>query len=332
MSDLNTLKKIIPPDQAVANKALSRSLQQVKRIFVTDLPELAPTVAALETVDDLPIINSLQQPLPDSVIAFYANTFATGTGPGNTVTTDDVIGIAAGTTVSSELPVVVQGLTQLNDLGALTPLTANGGTPTSSTNGIYTVMSYVLAGAYTTSSEIDPGPPPVTQHTVTIPSPLPGAGSYSSTSLTTALSDAFDALIPLANSAIANINSTYSNVTTTINQSYHAVADRLAINVDNCVKASIDIANVAVDIANANLVSNSTSTVLNFTSSLHDFGLDVAPGGTAGFLARVADTSTMAGQAVIASMREGRNIERLNQIGILLDTQIPSAAPVGNVG
>lgn len=331
MSDLNTLKKIIPPDQAVANKALSRGLQQVKKIFDTNLPELSPRLAELETVNDLPLINSLQEPIPSNVATFYANTFATGTGVGNTITTDDVIGIAAGATVSEELPLAAQGLQELADIGALDDLTANGGTPSSSTNGIYTVMNYVLAGDYTTSSEIDPGPPPVIQYTVTIPSPLPGAGSYTSTNLSDALSDAFDVLIALANATISNIATTYSNTVSSINEHYHASVNRLAVNVTNCIKADIDIANITFDMANANLVSNATSSVLNFTSSLHDLGLDESPGGTASFLARVADVDTLPGQAVVASMREGRNIERLNQIGILLDTQIPSATPAGNI-
>jgi len=336
MSDLDTLKKIIPPDQAVANKALARGLQQVKRIFQVTSPELAPVLTVLETVDDLPMIAGLDSLLPANVVSFYANTFATGTGPGNTVTTDDVIGIAAGTTVTRELPLAAQGLQVLTDQGAFLPLTANGGTPTSSTNGIYTVMQYCLAGDYTTVAnvEIDPGPPPVYafEYTVTIPAPLPGANTYGpSFSLSSVLDDAFGNLIGLANVVIANVAVNNANTVTDINQHYGAAANQLATNVTNCVLAGIDVANLVFDIANANLVSNSTSSTMNFVSSLHDLGLDQAPGGTANFLAGVANLDTMAGQAVVASMRESRNIQRLNEIGILLDTQIPSVPPVGNV-
>jgi len=333
MSDLDQLKKIIPPDQALANKALTRGLQQVKQIFSTDISSLAPKLATLESVTDLPLINNLTKPVPDSVKNFFADTFGTGTGPGNTVTTDDVIGIAAGNTVSTALPAVASALNELTDLGAFVPLTANGGTPGSSTNGVYTVMQYCLAGAYTTSNEVDPGPPPVIEYTVTIPAPLPGQGTYGpSGDLSQVISDAFDVLIPLANSTINTVASTYSTTVESLNSKYHATANQLALNVTNCIKADIDIANLALDIANANLVSNATSSVLNFTTSLHDLGLDVAPGGTAEFLARVADANTLPGQAVVASMREGRNIQRLNEVGILLDTQIPNTPPVGDEG
>ena len=328
MSDLDQLKKIIPPDQAVANKALTRGLQQVKQIFSTDVSDLAPKLATLESVTDLPLINDLTKPVPDSVKNFFSNTFGTGTGPGNTITTDDVIGIAAGNTVSTALPAVASALNDLTDLGAFVPLTANGGTPSSSTNGIYTVMNYCLAGAYTS---VTPGPPDT--YTITIPAPLPGQGTYGpDTDLSQAISDAFDVLIPLANNTINSVASSYSTTVSSLNSQYQATADQLALNVTNCIKADIDIANLAFDIANANLVSNATSSVLNFTTSLHDLGLDVTPGGTAGFLARVADANTLPGQAVVASMREGRNIQRLNEVGILLDTQIPATPPVGDEG
>lgn len=336
MSDLDTLKKIIPPDQAVANKALARGLQQVKRIFQVTSDELAPVLTVLETVNDLPMIAGLESPLPGNVVQFYANTFATGTGPGNTVTTDDVIGIAAGTTVTTELPLATQGLQTLTDQGVFLPLTANGGTPGSSTNGIYTVMQYCLAGDYTTVANIliNPGPPPVyaNEYTVTIPAPLPGANIYGpSFSLSSVLDDAFANLISLANVVITNVAINNASTVAEINQHYEATANQLAINVTNCTLAGLDIANLAFDISNANLVSNSTSSTMNFVSSLHDLGLDQSPGGTANFLARVANLDTMSGQAVIASMREGRNIQRLNNIGILLDTQIPSAPLIGNV-
>jgi hypothetical protein len=326
MSDLNTLKKIIPPDQAVANKALSRGLQQVKRIFDTDLPELAPQVATLETVDDLPLILALTEPVPASVTAFYANTFATGTGPGNTVTVDDVIGVAAGTTVTSQLPLVTDGLQQLTALGAFVPLTANGGSSGSTDNGIYTLMNYALTGAYSNAGNV--------QDITTIPNTNYYAGPQVFGNVDLAFGTAGTGLVAVANSYINNVaaNSSYTNTIASINSSYSATVNQLAINVTNCVLAGIDIANVAFDIANANLISNATTTTMNFVSSLHDLGLDIAPGGTASFIERVSDQSNITGQAVIASMREGRNIQRLNQIGILLDTQIPAGAPVGNLG
>ena len=66
MTTYNTLKKIIPPDQALANQALSRSLRQVKDIFNTDLPTLSAAVSQLESNKDLTLINDLTQGQPSN--------------------------------------------------------------------------------------------------------------------------------------------------------------------------------------------------------------------------------------------------------------------------
>jgi len=330
-----TLKKIIPPDQALANEALSRALQQVKDIFNADLPTLAQVVVNLESNKDLPLVSALTQPLPANVANFYANTFATGTGPGNSVTVNDVIGTASGNTINTALPTVISTVGNLANIGALDTLTANGGTPSSSTNGVYTVMQYCLAGEYTTVVEItppDPGPPPVPgvyQYTITIPAPLPGQGVYGPEfALQPVISNAFINLISNANSAISNIATAYPTEAAVSNDAYANMATQLSVNVTNCVKAGIDIGNLVSNIANASLEANSTSTVMGFVSNLHEIGLDVSVGGQAQFVQQVSNVSTLSGQAVIASMREGRNIAILNAAGIQLDTQVSGLNPV----
>ena len=77
MTTYNRLKKIIPPDQALANQALSRSLRQVKQIFDTDLPSVAEAVGRLESNKDLNQINALNTPIPLAVLSFVGNTLAT---------------------------------------------------------------------------------------------------------------------------------------------------------------------------------------------------------------------------------------------------------------
>jgi hypothetical protein len=100
------------------------------------------------------------------------------------------------------------------------------------------------------------------------------------------------------------------------------MATQLVYNQNNCIQAGIDIGNVVNDIANANLVPNSVSTVLGLTSRLHDIGTEISDGGSAQFFQAVANANVLSGQAVIASMREGRNIAVLNAVGIQLDTQL----------
>jgi hypothetical protein len=334
MTTYNQLKKIIPPDQALANQALSRSLRQVKEIFNTQLPDVAQAVSNLETNKDLNLINTLETPLPPQVADFWGNTFATGSGPGNTVTINDVIGVAAGATINTVLPESTEIIQQLASIGALNQLTANGGSNTSSINGVYTTMQYTLAGDYTTIIEISPGnigpppEPPVYEFTITIPSPLPGAGTYGPDfSYTPVIDAAFSNLISIGTNVIANIATTYSEQANILNQDSTAMAQQLAFNVTNATLAGIDIANVVNDIANADLTANSVSTSLSIASRLHDIGLDITEGGAAQFFDSVANTATLSGQAVVASMREGRNIAVLNAIGIQLDTQLPDFNP-----
>lgn len=319
MTTYNRLKKIIPPDQALANQALSRSLRQVKDIFDTDLPAVAAAVSQLESNKDLDLINALTTPVPAVVTSFVGNALATGTGPGNTITTNDVIGIAAGATVNSSLPVATAVVTELGTLGALLPLTANGGSSGSTDNGIYSLMSYALTGAYSNAGNV--------QDITTIPNTTYYAGPQVFGDVDLAFSTAGTGLIAAANSYISNIAANNANLTAQANEATDACAQQLVLNVDNCIAAGIDIANVVNDIANANLVPNSISTVLGLTSQLHDIGLDISEGGAAQFFENIANTSTLTGQAVIASMREGRNIAVLNAAGIQLDTQLIDVNP-----
>lgn len=321
MSEYDNLKKVIPPDLALANQALSRSLRQVKKIFDTNLPDLAQAVSTLESNKDLDLINDLSTPLPAAVANFWSNTFPTGTGAGNAVTTNDLIGIAAGNTVNDQLPVVTGVIDQLDAIGALDSLTGNGGAAGSVLNGIYTIMSYCLNNAY--------GPGPVV---------LPTTNYFTPTNPYVDINDAFgragSGLIAAANTWIANIATTNSNLASQSNQATDAMASQMLINQNNLVIAGVDVANVVIgDWANANIQANQTSAGLSLTTQLHDIGLDVTEGGAAQFFEQVANVTNVTGQAVIASMREGRNIAVLNAVGITTDTQVPDVnpnAPIAN--
>jgi hypothetical protein len=317
--DYNTLKKIIPPDQALANEALSRSLRQVKDIFKTDLPSLSVAVESLESNKDLNLINDLTTPIPPGVQSFLGNTLATGTGPGNTITLNDMIGISAGNTVTTSLPTVTTALDELDTAGALDPLTANTGSSSGVNNGIYTVMNYCLANVYTSDDGMG-------NYTVTIPLNTYISGSptgYTDTSPNAAIDLAFaGTLIPNANIWITNIAANNASQAAISNDAYNVMATQLVYNQNNCIQAGIDIGNVVNDLGNANLVPNSVSTVLGLTSRLHDIGTEISEGGSAQFFQAVANANVLSGQAVIASMREGRNIAVLNAVGIQLDTQL----------
>lgn len=311
MSEYDRLKKVIPADQALANQALSRSLRQVKRITISNLPTIANALVAMESNSNLDLINDLDTPLPSAVGNFWANTFATGTGPGNTITVDDAIGIAGGNTVNTEMPTVIENLQTLTDATQLVSLTANVGNALSANNGIYTQMQYCLANAYGTGPTV-------------VPASIYWAGGTFSD-----LDDAFaNGLIPAANSAITSINSTNSAIAGNINLAWAAMAQQIQINQDNLSAAGIDIGNIVIgDWANSNVAANQQSVSLGIGVRLHAIGLDITQGGSAQFFQAVANTSSVSGQAVIASMREGRNIRLFRSGGLGIDTQLSVRNP-----
>ena len=94
---------------------------------------------------------------------------------------------------------------------------------------------------------------------------------------------------------------------------------QLDIENHNLSLAGVDFTILA---ESGNLVG--TSIVQSFGSSLHDIGKDIAAGGPAQFIAAISDTTTQSGQAVIATMREGRNLAVLENAGVRTDTQIPA--------
>ena len=298
-SDVYTdLIKIVPSDQALANQAIVRGLQQVKDIFAVALPDFAAAVTAVETNQDLPDIAALTQPVPQSIQTSFLSQLAIGSGPEGTLTLFDFLGVVTGIPYANNFAAVTATIDQLQSAGALDTLT-------DSSDGVYQVMLDTLDGDYTTV--IDPGPPE--DISITIPSPLPGAGIY------TSLDDAFtQGLIPAAQNLISNIATVNSAAATTLDNNFDSIAEQLTYEIDNLTQAGVEFAEL----------TTSTSALLSIGTNLHEIGTDVGPDGQNTFFTAIADTTNIYGQAVIASLREGRNIEVLNTAGIAVDTQIPT--------
>jgi hypothetical protein len=64
---------------------------------------------------------------------------------------------------------------------------------------------------------------------------------------------------------------------------------------------------------------------MGICSSLHDIGTDVSKDGPNQLFTAMANVQQQAGQAVIASFREGRNIAALGNAGVGTDTQLSSS-------
>ena len=295
------LAKIIPSDQALANRAIANSLGQVKNISQLTLPAFTTAVRAIETNTGLGNINALTQPVPTSVSSNLNTLLATGTGPNGTLTLFDFMGATAGVPYTAEFTAAANTINSMQAANSLYFLS-------DANNGVYTVMQDTLNGDYTTVGNI--GPP--VEITITIPPGLPGAGTYGNLDL------AFTTgLLPAAANLIANVVTANPGNVTSLNSNFSNMAAQLSAETVNLTLAQVNFADIT---------GNSRSSVMSLAINLQQIGKDVAPQGQAEFFTAIANTQNIYGQAIESSFREGRNIAALNDAGIGMDSQISGSS------
>lgn len=292
LSRFRELQIVIPADQALACQACRASLQQIKKITETSLPALSAAFLNCETTKDLPLINALTQPVPQSVQDFYTNTFETGSGPDGTLVIGDFLGVSAGFQFNDLMANTTDVILQLTTAGTVANLII-----------CYNRMANTVNGVYG-----DPFTGPVV-----IPAGI-AAGTYANAD------NAFDiGLIPNAESLISTVVSANSTAADTLNSNFGIMANLLVDQNQNILAANVDI---------ANLISDQRSSTLGFVTDLPTFGVDTDQYSYRQFLESVANIDSLGGQAVIACMREGKNTLILNNSGIGIDTVLPAVPTV----
>ena len=286
MITLNRLQNIIPPDQALANKALATSLKQIGGITNLSLPQLSLATGAVQTTRDLPQITALTEATPASVANYYINSLATGTGTNNDILITDILGTAGGFVSTQALTETLEILSGMN---------------TTNLSSIYVVMSDVVNGVYG-----DPVTGPVI-----IPSG-PYAGTY------TDANEVFSTqLIPAAQTEIGVIVNVYPSEVDQLNTLWDNMADQLVL--ESGLQS-------AANLVFADLTANQKSSIYGFIYSLPSYGLDTKQGGITQFLESVCDLTTFTGQAVVACLRQAQNQAALGLAGIVVSSRVPSEA------
>ena len=280
------LSLIVPADQALACKAIQVSLQQIKNINNLSLTQLSTAFINMQTTKDLDLISSLATAVPPSVAAFYANTYATGSGPNGTLVLTDLLGAAVGVPFTSNLTNVTTTINSMTSAGILNTLTIT-----------YVRMQNTVDGVYTDFSG-----------NVVIP-PGPGSGTYGNADA------ALNALIIAAAGEVSGIENAYPTQSSVLNSNFISMAANLNTENINLSLASIDI---------ANLDPNGRGPIMSLIQSLPDYGINTEQNGPAQFLESVADLNTQGGQAIVACLREGKNVSVLDAAGAGQDTVIPS--------
>lgn len=265
----------------------------------------------IETVTDLPALATQTEPISPAVQNFYNTTFALGTGPNGTFLTSDFFGTAAGVPGVSALTASIQILTAQTANGTLDNLAL-----------IYMVMKNTVTGVFGG---------PLFPNSITIPAGLPGAGTYSGvapvggfdsagdaiviTSAVNPSEQAFAVLIPLAESAIAAAAVAMGTNTDRLNTAFVDIAST-AVNVPvNFARAGVDF---------ATLPASSQTSILAFVTGIPGHGQNTGPGQSAEVLEALADQNTATGQAIVGALREGRNNQQLDSVGINRYNTIPT--------
>ena len=301
------LSQAIPPDQALANQCIRVALQQIKNIFNLSLPVLAESYLKLVTTRDLPLINELTTPVPQSVLDFYSNNFATGSGPENTLVLGDLIGAAAGIGYTDRIINATEIINSLSNNTNIVNLTttyqrmnilmnslSDWGDPAGNT---VVIPSGIAQGTYTATYETIPDSPPI------------------EVLIETAGGNAFrTGLIPNAQSFINSFISADPATANTLASNWIDMAQKL-ISEDNQLQAA--------SIVIPDLIPNQRGVVQGFAENLPSYGTDTEVNGTAQFLDQVANRITIGGQAMIGALRQGRNTAVLDTAGIGSNIEIP---------
>jgi hypothetical protein len=196
------------------------------------------------------------------------------------------LGAAVGVPFTSDLTNVTTTINSMTSDGILDTLTIT-----------YVRMENTVNGVY---NDFDGN--------VTIP-PGPGAGIYGNADA------ALNALITAAAGEITGIESAYPAQSSVLNSNFVYMAANLNAENVNLKLASIDI---------ANLDPTSRGPIMSLVQNLPDYGINTEQNGPAQFLESVADLNTQGGQAIVACLREGKNVSVLDAAGAGQDTVIPS--------
>jgi len=305
------LKGIIPDDLAIANAALSRSLGQIKGIQGTGTDRFADAVKNLETLKDLPLLQNQTTYLDPAVAEWWRQQYGEdygiklGTGNLGTILLSDTIGFIAGYNSQKPLEENAALLQQLNDEGAFNEFTRAG--------GIYQVIQEFCQGIY---GPVNLAPDPMVDPpnwAITIPSGYFGAGTYDgyATDFECFEDVWLTVIIPGTKQENIDIYQNYDKAKV-VYQNDITWTDQIGREVLNRERIDLDIPTIPA----------SDTTAINLGQNLPEIGKDTSFGGPAMFMERVIDIDTLGGQATIAAMREGRNLQRISEAGVQQDAPI----------
>lgn len=315
-SGCDQLAKIIPPDQAVANKAIQASFQQIADLPQTTWPDLAQSIQSFTRTPWQPD----QDYLTNSVVADAAVDPASAlTTPLATLSPDTVFykaiqDVTAGINITDTnywLPIVADGVNTMSGLDQIEDLTNPVAPATTAIVDSQIATGSGPDGTITTcdvlGTAIDHNnlAAEFAAATVAIQS-LQSAGALATLNTAYVLLNAAgteaNVLTQIANAnnaiAVLSVNPSYTATVAALNTAWVNIATYLNQEKTYQVRAGVNY---------FELLPNEQNSILSFSQQLSQYGQQPQVCGAYDFLQTIADTTSLAGQAMVGSLREGEN-------------------------
>jgi hypothetical protein len=335
---------IIPNNQAIAAGAFSVSMQQVRNIEKVETPAFAKVVYNMEGTNELPSTNGTDIPTDPALATAAQNIYSLGSGVAGTFTTSNFFGAMSGLPYplkniydnikileTTNLKTIYQNL-YLAVTWQQATATYSGSTFTyTNRGGGYgrggVAAPTVTVGGNPATAIIGTDPNNIATYGkivsitysggagVVVIDPPPGSGWPAMNTVVQGYIDQANAEIlsiknATQNSIRVNLLNTYWNVTGTAlkheqRARFHAITP-VPIPYNSRIGSSLTV----------------------FVDAIPGYASSTEPNMAVQTLENITDRTTVGGQSVVAMLREQRNKERLAEVGIELDNNIPDTLDI----
>lgn len=316
---------------ARANIVLSIGFRQVTGIEQTDPMTFANALGEFELNTGLVLVEGLTSPVPETETIYTV--FGEGTGEKNLYTTADVVGTPAGIPHTAKLREEIDIMVALSADNAFDDLQWQ----------FQRIQDVMTGEQYVETLEAppppepgdpgyDPGdaPYPVKPDIVRIV--IPGFGSWGEPipldpldyftwpeTVSDPHNDAIVALLNAIQPALDAFLDDYAEEASQLEELHRDILrhidQEIIFRTDFEDEIGFYLAQVPVQ----------RGPIVAFVRSLHEIGTDTISGGAAEVIENMADRSILAGESIIAAMREGRNLKAMSDAGLTLNPYLPAS-------
>jgi len=249
-------------------------------------------------------ITALTEPVPSDVPAFYQAVIGTGTAVNGTFYVTDGVGTVAGVPHTENFTIINAAINTLETAGDLAPIT-----------DIMAVMIDVVNETYLTGFD---------DEELEIPFGLPGAGTYPNKA------SAMAQLQIEADAGVTILTAAHPTEVADANAAFQSSIDHILLELDTLAKASVRFQTTYTTYDATPTDGSpqpSQQTTLSFAANLHSYGIQTDKGNIAEIMEKMV-TDTRGGEAIVGAMREGRNLKKLDKIGVSADNKIDDTPEV----